>query len=316
MKIRDDNFRNCFFASGALNFFGDGYWYDQWLESSVPGFKEAIKQTTFVAKTATGEPRAGNMPLDKNFQPKERLPKCIKIYPLKGVILNAVGLSNPGFNALLNTNRWQELTKPFFISFMAVGDTILKRMSEIQKFIDILGVNLANFKTKVGLQINVSCPNTEHSTKDLAKEAQLSLSEASKLGIPLDLKINTLVDIGIIKEIEGSRLCDVLTISNTIPYGSPGIDWKKLFGQKESPLKEFGGGGLSGKLIRPLVSGKILTLRITGITMPIKGSGGILSPIDVDCMSASGASAIEIGSALILRPWRVPAIIKRANEIF
>lgn len=316
MKIRNIYFDNCFLSSGSLNFYGDGYWYDQWLKSSIPGFKEAISQTTFVAKTATLGPRLGNMPIDQNFQPRKLKPRCIKVYCFKGMVLNAVGLSNPGIEALLRAGMWQQLGKPFFISFMAVGDTSPKRMEEIKKFVDILGANLARFRTSIGLQINVSCPNTKHKTEDLAAESLDSLYLASELHIPLDLKVNALISNGLISEIGDSGLCDSLTISNTIPYGSPGIDWEKLFGQKTSPLEKYGGGGLSGKPILPIVLKKITDLRRLGITMPIKGSGGILSPGDVDLMKKAGASAVEIGSALILRPWRVPAIIERAKQIF
>ncbi|MFA5886998.1 MAG: hypothetical protein WC863_04490 [Patescibacteria group bacterium] len=316
MKIGNIDVTSCSFGSGSLSFFGNGYWYSHWLKFLIPEFKEILDSTTFVAKTATLDPREGHMALDENFQPRELIPKCIKVYPFKGVIQNAVGLSNPGFNVLLRTRRWQEITRPFFLSFITLRDTPQERIDEAKKFFNILENNLPNFKAPVGLQINVSCPNTQHDTRHLAEEALTILYLASRLNIPLDLKINILVSADLITEIEKSGFCDSLTVSNTLPYGSPGVDWKKLFGRDSSPLQQFGGGGLSGKPILPLVLWKILNLRSAGITLPIRGSGGILSVSDVDRMKAAGASAIEISSVLILRPWRVPAIIKRANQIF
>lgn len=315
MKIGEANFSNCFLASGWLNFFRDGYWYDDWFRVLVPGFK-AIDTISFVAKTTTLDYRAGNMPLDKNFQPRELKPKCIKVYPFRGVILNAVGLSGPGAKILLDTGRWQKLIEPFFISFMAVGSSRTERIEETKRFVNLLFGYLDRFVTGVGLQINISCPSTEHGTRELADEAIIFLKIASDLGLPLDLKINTLVRNEIVREVQDSRLCDVLTISNTIPYGSEGINWEKLFPHGQSPLKNLGGGGLSGKIILPLVLRRISELRSAGIRLPIKGSGGILHVRDVEAMKAAGANAIEIGSVLLLRPWRVKSIIEKAEEIF
>ncbi|MDD3711000.1 MAG: hypothetical protein PHP37_00110 [Patescibacteria group bacterium] len=315
MNIKNLYFDNCFLASGSLNFFGDGWWYDFWYKAFVPGFK-IIERTTFVAKTTTLYERAGNMPLNENFQPREIIPKCIKAYPLKGAMLNAVGLSGPGANALFERGKWQQIDRPFFISFMAVNDDPDQRLKETTDFLFLLLGYLEQFKTNIGLQINISCPNTKHNTKDLANEALKILKLVSGLKIPIDLKVNTLINTEVVREIERSGLCDVLTLSNTIPYGTEGINWKNVLGRKESPLQHLGGGGLSGKVILPLVLNKIKDLRSAGITMPIKGSGGIFSANDVDKMKMAGANAIEIGTVLILRPWRVKAIIDRANEIF
>lgn len=320
MIIQDIDFGNCLWAAGSKNFFNskeDRYWYLPFF-SFIPGF-EAGENITFVSKTTSFYSRRGNMPLDDHFRPENIKPKCIKIYFFKGMILNSVGLSGPGAEILLNTEYWQKITRPFFISFMAIASKPEDRILETERFVRLLSKKLEYFKTKIGLQINISCPNTEHNTIDLAKEALSILELASQLGLPLDLKVNTLIDEGIIREIENSKLCDVLTISNTLPYGTEGIDWKKLFGKKfeyRSPLLFLGGGGLSGKPILPLVLKKISDLRSVGITMPIKGSGGILSADDVSKMKEAGANAIEIGSVAILRPWRVGKIIERANEIF
>ncbi len=315
MNIKNINFDNCFLASGVLNFFGDGWWYDAWYRALIPGFK-ITEKTTFVTKTTTFNGQIGNMPLNKNFRPRELVPKSIKVYPLKGIILNAVGLSGPGAKILFESNKWQQINQPFFISFMAIGDNLTQRIEETKKFTDMLIDYLPEFKTKIGLQINISCPNTKHGTKDLMNEALMILKLVAKSKLPIDLKVNALVSNEVVKEIEMSKLCDILTLSNTIPYGIDEINWKKILRQKQSPLKHLGGGGLSGRAIFPLVLDKIKSLRSTGIKMPIKGSGGIFSATDVDKMKTAGANAIEIGTVLILRPWRVKAIVNRANKIF
>lgn len=312
------DFGNSFLASGALNFFGNGWKYDKWFKRFVPGFKQVIETTTFVAKTTTLEARDGYMPLTKDLQPKEFKPRCIKIYFFEGAVLNSVGLSGPGAQSLIYEQKWQYLERPFFISFMAVKDNLAAKLNETRQFVAMLKKELPYFYSPIGLQINVSCPNTGHDTKELAKEALDILKIASELEIPLDLKINIFMPTETIKAVEDSGLCDMLTISNTIPFGTPGlgINWEKFGKGGISPLKDIGGGGLSGAPILPCVLKRIDELRRAGITMFIKGSGGIITESDVDRMKSAGANAIEIGTVLMLRPWRAASIIKRAKTIF
>lgn len=317
MELRGIEFGNVFAASGTLNFFGDGWWYHQPYRLLFPGFKD-LGKCTFISKTTTWNPRAGNMPLKKNLQPKALLPDCIKLYPFKGIALNAVGLSGPGAEVLFATGKWQEIDKPFFISFMAIGETRHDRWLELENFINLFKKEWPNFKTNVGIQVNLSCPNTGHSLSALESETISILTRLSVLHVPIDLKVNALFDTRILKIAVEHKLCDAITVSNTIPFGDAKseIDWDKLFPKGYSPLKKYGGGGLSGKDILELVLQKIRLLRLSGINIPIKGGGGIMHSDDVDKMKEAGANAIEFATVAMLRPWRVKKIIKRANEIF
>ena len=319
MKLKGIEFGNVFAASGTLNFFGDGWWYHIFYMIFFFFSFRKIKECTFVSKTTTWAPRAGNMPLKKNLQPKELLPKCIKIYPFKGIVLNAVGLSGPGAEYLFAANIWQQRTEPFFISFMAVGDTEQERLEETKKFISLFQKELPNFHAPVGAQVNRSCPNTGHSTKEFEKETLDHLKLFSVLGIPIDLKINVLFDIELIKEIEANELCDVITMSNTIPYGAcpEWIDWDQLLGRPDSPLKEYGGGGLSGRNELAVVLERIRMMRQAGITKKIKGSGGIMCANDVIRMHKAGVNCgIEFATASMIRPWLVKEIVETAKNIF
>ena len=106
--------------------------------------------------------------------------------------------------------------------------------------------------------------------------------------------------------------CDALCISNTIPYGQlpDRIPWEKLFGsalKEESPLAKYG-GGLSGKLLLPLLLEWIRAARKRDITKPINAGGGILSLPDAISVFedlGSGNDSISLGSIAFLRPWRV-----------
>jgi len=318
MKLKGIDFGSCFLASGSLNFFGNGWYYDKLYSWTIPGFKKVIETTTFVAKTTTLNPRPGNMPLKDNFQPRELKPKCIKVYPFQGVALNSVGLSGPGLRTLIRKGGWFSIRRPFFISFMAMGNELRDRMDQTHQFVKIFGSELSEFRAPIGLQINVSCPNTGHNIQEITKEAKDILKIASVLNLPLDLKINVFMNTSTVREIEDTGLCDILTLSNTIPFGTQntGIDWSKFGKDGLSPLQNIGGGGLSGRAILPCVLRRIEQLRGDGITLPIKGSGGIMSADDVDKMKHAGVNGIEIGTVLMLRPWQAPKIIQRAKELF
>lgn len=276
--------------------------------------------STFVAKTTTLRPRKGNMPLrEDGITPEELFPKCVKIYFRKGVVLNAVGLSGPGAESLFKDGRWQKIKKPFFISFMAVGESFEMRYLETINFAILLKKFLPCFNAPVGLQINGSCPNVKIDSLKPTDEMKKQLEVLSAyVSIPFVPKINVLTSVEEARKIADDPNCDALCVSNTIPWGAlpDKINWKKLFGTDVSPLAEFGGGGLSGKPLLPIVAEWLADARKIGITKPIIAGGGILSPDDVNILKSAGASSFSMSSAAILRGWRVSGIIRRLNKIF
>jgi dihydroorotate dehydrogenase len=195
LVLRGVRFNPIFGASGTLGNFREGYAYHDYLKGLFP---ESFDFTgaTFISKTTTDAPREGNMPLDEHFQPREFLPKCIYANPFKSIALNAVGLSGPGINALLNTEGWQNYSEPFFISFMAAdGKNLQERLSETEKFAKKLKVHLRYFLSKVGVQKNISCPNTKQNPAEFVRETiehGLILRLILEDDVPLDLKINAM----------------------------------------------------------------------------------------------------------------------------
>ncbi len=320
MRLKGIEFGRVLAASGVQGFFGEGYWFHPYLKPIGLDFRDV----TFVAKTTTlkarlGPPDGGNMPLRADFTPRERFPKCIHVKFWKGVALNSVGLSGPGARALFETGRWQARTKPFFISFMSVAHTAEERISELLDFIDLFSIHLPRFQASVGLQINYSCPNVGLHLSELLNEIDEGLRIASRLGIPLMPKFNVTIPVEIARDIGNHHCCDAMCVSNTIPYGqlAPRIDWHKLFG-RESPLQQFGfgGGGLSGKPLLPLLLAFILKIRDAGFMKPINAGGGILSLHDalrvMDRLD-DRTDSISLGSIAFLRPWRVREIGRTLN---
>lgn len=306
-----------FVASGALNFFGEGWKFHKlYRQLFRNGFN--FDDATFVSKTTTLNERKGNMELDDNLQPLSLFPDCVRVYPVKGVVLNSVGLSGPGAEVLFSRRLWQRRMKHFFISFMAVEATRELRVEESRRFAEIFASELPSFSTRVGMELNISCPNQSHCPLSLIDDAVDQLQPFSGLDIPKILKVNALTPIEAIVRIAASGLCDAILVSNTIPWGQlpDKIDWREIFGSTVSPLRHLGGGGLSGYPLLTIVGNWILEAKDRGVSVPIIGGGGILRASDVDYLHANGADAVSIGTVAIIRPWRVKGIIERARQLY
>ena len=332
MSLRKNPYGPVWGASGVQGFFGEGYPFHK-IFRLVPGF--SFEGMTFVAKTATISPRQGNMPL-KGIRPTERRPRCIYVDSSKGIALNAVGLSNPGFEALFNFRdrefRWQGRTTPFQLSFMSLEPTPEARQREWKKFINLASWHLPDLWTSnIGIQKNESCPNVgmDHSHIDeLIDEIISNLDLARSLGVRCRLIIKLAANFPPQKvmAIAEHTLCWGLCVSNAIPWRAEipwlpkddQIDWDSLFGKGSiSPLKLRGfkqDGGLSGRPLLPIVCEWIRLARQHGVRCHINGGGGILSPEDVDSYADAGADSVFLGSIAFLRPWRVQKCIRRAHE--
>jgi len=315
MQLHGINFGSIANSSGARGWYGEGYAFHKlWRPFGLD-----YSGSTFVAKTTTLNGRPGNMPLNSRYQPKELIPKCIVVRFKAGVTLNAVGLSGPPARELFKKGLWQQIDKPFFLSFMSTESNPRSRTEELRQFIDLLGEQLASFKAKPGLQINFSCPNINLNPSELIKEIDHALELAGQLGIPLIPKLSAIAPIAAVLSASQHPNFSALCMSNTIPWGQlpDKINWLKLFGSPVSPLRKRGfqqDGGLSGKPLLPIVCDWIKHARDSGLDKPIIGCGGILHPVDVKTMIQAGANSIEIGCVSILRPWRVQAIIRQAQS--
>ncbi|HEY5220990.1 MAG TPA: hypothetical protein VIJ29_02475 [Candidatus Paceibacterota bacterium] len=305
MNLRGIPFGNVLGASGVQGFFGEGYRYHRYLQPFGLNFGDV----TFVAKTTTLDRETGHMELRDDFTPVKFFPDCIYVKPWQGNALNAIALSGPGVLALLEKGYWQARTKPFFISFMSVARTKQGRLDELEIFVRYVKRYIPRFRAPFGLQINYSCPNVGVGHEDLVDEARQGLSIASHLDIPLMPKFSVVLPPQIAKAIGEDPLCDALCISNTVKFGQlpDRIDWVKLFGPV-SPLAHYGGGGLSGKPLLPLLLEWLTEIRSIGFTKPINAGGGILSISDAIRVLRTNADSIFLGSIAFLRPWRVRKI--------
>ncbi len=311
IEMRGVRFRSVFNASGARGFFGEGYWFHFLWKILMFGFFNWA-WTTFVAKTVTFHPRAGNMPLRADgITPREWSPKCVYLgRALQGVTLNAVGLTNRGVPWTLAKGRWQKRREPFFLSFMPVGETREDRLEELRLFLLELARQVHAFEAPFGLQLNLSCPNTGHETSHLSQEAYAWLDEIGNHtalnNMPVLLKVSAFLRPTEAAEIGKHSRLDGFVCSNTIAWkdlDTFGINTRDVFGTDSSPLQALGGGGFSGSQMVPIVCKWIRELRAMGFTKVVIGENGIRRPRHAIQMLEAGANGIGIGSMAIIRPW-------------
>lgn len=315
MKLRGIDFGHVLDASGARGWFGEGYPFHRWIP-----FGLSFAGSTFVAKTTTLKPRDLNGALARDGRTTRVLRQpCVRVDWRRAVVLNALGLPGPGLEALLATGHWQRRTEPFFLSLAAIDGTAEGRLKEVRRIVRILKATLPDFAAPVGLQVNFSCPNVLHreTTPDPIVGFRAELNEYGALDVPVVVKLTVTQPVAEARTIAEHPVCDAICVSNTIPWGEmpDRIDWSGFFGDR-SPLERFGGGGLSGAPLLPLVAEWVADARRQGITVPINAGGGILRPADAGVLHRAGASSVFVGTIAMLRGWRLARTIRYAHRLF
>jgi dihydroorotate dehydrogenase len=312
--------------SGAVSFFREIPWPHHEQLKKLFGKWFTFVGTTFVAKTTTVGPRVGNMPMKEDgITPKERKPKCIILNVwnwLLGVMLNAVGLSGPGAEALFAMGYWQRYTENFMLSFMSVEKDMELRLAEFERYLIILVKYLPQFIARIILQANMSCPNVKMEKKSddlLYRECLGFLDLALRYipGVPILFKINVFMSPDVMVRLQDHPSFGGVCVSNTLPWDS--LKWwqkwlyfpSSIFTGK-SPLHHLGGGGVSGTPLRSLVEEWVWKARRAGFTRHINAGGGIQHRKHVTRMKFAGADSVSIGAVFNLRPWRLLGIIEQA----
>lgn len=330
MILRNMDFGPCLDASGTRGFFGRGYLFHR--IPFIGGMIWDFKGSTFVAKTTTTYANIGNMPLrgsKDDFEPFHWFPKCIWSDIQSQIMLNSVALAGPGALVLFGENKWQQRGGPFMLSWMPIGHEH-QWEKQARGFVSAWKITAPNAlhlprDGEVGLQVNITCPNTGADLAKLADKAHLLLDILQELGVPLMVKLNLLVDPRHAVIIASHPACDGICISNTVPFGElpDKIDWEELF-PIGSPLRrrheEYGGGGLSGKPLLPLVAEWLVQAFDAGLEKPVNAGGGILEADDVDYLVEAGGlrrrvDSVFIGSIAILNPLGIRSTIRRAHKL-
>ena len=255
-------------ASGTFGFGEDFARFDDFDDSAVGAI--SLKGTTL-------EPRLGNPPP--------------RIAETPAGVLNAIGLQNPGVDAVVRhvLPRLEAggLTTPLFANI--AGETVEEYAEVARRF--SAAPNIA------ALEVNISCPNVRHGGlafgADPAEAARvvLAVRQATDLPVITKLSPNTgrLVEVAEACVDAGS---DALSLINTL-VGMV-IDLRS-----RRPLLGNQTGGLSGPAIRPVAVAQVFRVyAAVGHRLPIIGMGGVSDPDGAFEIILAGGAAVGVGTAL------------------
>ena len=262
-------------ASGT---FGYGREYAELYDLNVLG--------SFSWKGTTGEARLGN--------PQPRIAE------MTGGMLNAVGLQNPGIDAVIE-NEVPNIAKIFQGPVIAnVGGFSLEEYAEnCRKLNDVEQVKL--------LEVNISCPNVHAGGKNFGCDpkaaAEVTKAVKAVTSKPVFMKLTpNVTDIAEIAKACEDAGADGVCLINTL-LGMR-IDLKS-----RKPIIANRTGGVSGPAVFPIALRMVWDV-YEAVKIPIIGCGGISSAEDAVEMMLTGATAVEVGAANLKDPYACKTIVE------
>ncbi|MBE5688025.1 MAG: dihydroorotate dehydrogenase [Alistipes sp.] len=262
-------------ASGT---FGYGNEYKDFYDINILG--------SFSFKGTTRAPRFGN--------PTPRIAECT------AGMINAVGLQNPGIDAVIG----EELPR-------------LKTFFRKPVIANISGFSVEEYaycceridkEEQVGLiEVNVSCPNVRHGGMSFGTDpkAAAAVTRAVKAAVQKPVIVKLSPNVTSIADI--ARACedagaDGISLINTVMGMRLDLNTRK-------PLLANGTGGMSGPAIFPLALRMVWQV-YEAVHIPIVGLGGVSSAEDVLEMMLAGATAVEVGAANLVDPFACRRIVE------
>ena len=247
---------------------------------------------TFSFKGTTAQPRFGN--------PTPRIAET------PGGMLNAVGLQNPGVDAVI-AHELPALAEIFHKPVMAnvCGSTVEEYVTVAEKL---------SACPQVGwLEVNISCPNIHAGGLAFGTtvEGAAQVTKAVKAAAgdkPVIMKLSpNVTDITAIAKACADAGADGLSLINTL-LGM------RLDLRKRKPILANPTGGLSGGAIFP-VAVRMVWQVYEAVKLPIVGMGGVSSARDVIEMMLAGATAVGIGAANLTDPYICKEILEDLPDL-
>ena len=246
---------------------------------------------SFSFKGTTPEARPGN--------PLPRIAEC------PSGMLNAVGLQNPGVDAVIRDElpRLREVFhKPVMANIAARSPLEYAEAAE----------KLAQQEQVGWLEVNISCPNVRSGGMSFgadpkaAAEVTRAVRAVTKKPVIMKLTPNV-TDIAEIARACEDAGADGISLINTLLGMRIDLNTKK-------PLLANTTGGLSGPAVFP-VALRMVWQVYEAVKIPIIGIGGIDSAEKVCEMMLAGATAVEVGAQNLRDPLACPKIIRRLPEV-
>jgi len=266
-------------ASGT---FGFGYEFAELYDINCLG--------TFSFKGTTREPRFGN--------PTPRIAEA------PAGLLNAVGLQNPGVDAVI-AEELPKLKKVFHKPVMAnVSGFSLDEYVEVCRRLDA--------EEQVGwLEVNISCPNVHGggmafgTDPKAAAEVTAAVKKVTTKPVIMKLSPNVTDIVSVAKACEDAG-ADAVSLINTFLAMRLNLKTRK-------PIIANTTGGLSGPAVFPIALRMVY--QVSGaVKIPVVGLGGVSSAEDVLEMMLVGATAVEVGAANLTEPFACKKIIDSLPE--
>lgn len=246
---------------------------------------------TFSFKGTTREPRFGN--------PTPRIAEC------DSGLLNAVGLQNPGVDAVIE-KELPKLKTVFSKPVMAnVSGFSLEEYTEVVQKLDA--------EPQIGwFEVNISCPNVHGGGMAFgtSPEAAATVTKAVKqvTSKPVIIKLSpNVTDIAEIAKACEAAGADGVSLINTLLGMSINLKTKK-------PLLCNKTGGFSGPAVKPVALRMVYQV-FEAVKIPIVGLGGVMSAEDVVEFMLAGATAVEVGTANLINPYAAKEIVEHLPAV-
>ena len=217
------------------------------------------------------------------------------------VILNAVGLQNPGVEHFIKCDLPFLRDKGVVIIANVAGKTL-----------EDYGVICAKLDGLVDMvELNISCPNVKaggmafgirpESIKEVTAVSKNSLKKT-----PLIVKLSPNVEsIAINAQAAEEGGADCISLVNT--FTGMVIDI-----EKRKPVIANNTGGVSGAGIKPIAV-RMVYEAAHAVKIPVIGMGGIMTGEDAIEFMMAGATAVQVGTANFADLYAMPRIIKEIN---
>ena len=267
-------------ASGT---FGFGREYAELYDINILG--------SFSWKGTTRDMRLGN--------PQPRIAEMV------GGMLNAVGLQNPGIDAVIR-DEVPNIAKIFDGPVIAnVGGFSLEEYAEnCRKLNDVEQVKI--------LEVNISCPNVHAGGKNFGCDpkaaAEVTAAVKAVTNKPVFMKLTpNVTDIAEIARACEDAGADGVCLINTLLGMRINLNTKK-------PLIANRTGGVSGPAVFPVALRMVWDV-YEAVKIPIIGCGGVSCAEDVAEMMLAGATAVEVGAANLKDPYACKTIVENLPAV-
>jgi dihydroorotate dehydrogenase (NAD+) catalytic subunit len=222
---------------------------------------------------------------------------------VRGGIINAIGLSNPGVEAFkVELERIDKKVPTIASLYGSSPEEFSKVAGEVENMVD-------------ALELNVSCPHAMTGCgasigqdPDLTAEIVRKVKQTVKVPVIVKLTPNVtdIVEIAISAESAGA---DGLTLINSLGPGMC-IDLETA-----RPILSNRFGGMSGPAIKPIAVRCVYQV-YEAVKIPIIGVGGIMDYADVVEFMYAGATCVQVGTAVMYQGLEVFQRISNGLESF